>query len=317
MRSSNPAQPWPAHASGRARTASEIMAKARGQRYYSWVLKGLVWLAAFLTAAVILLMVGYILVTGVPNLTLDLFAWQFTTDNQSMMPALVNTVVMTLLTLLIAVPIGVGAAIYMVEYAKRGNKLVKLVRLTAETLSGIPSIVYGLFGMMLFNIAFGWSYSMLAGICTLAIMILPLILRTTEEALISVPDSYREGSFGLGAGKLRTVFKVILPPAMPGVLSGVILAIGRIVGESAALIFTSGSGKDNLMLGKTGNFFADLFAPLFQSTRTLSVHMYNLMSEGLHMKEAQATAVVLLVLVIAINAGSAHLAKKLTANGQG
>ena len=314
MRSSNPAQPWPAHASGNARTASEIMARARGQRYYSWVLKILVWLAAL---GVILLMVGYILVTGVPNLTLDLFAWTFTTDNQSMMPALVNTVVMTLLTLLIAVPIGVGAAIYMVEYAKRGNKLVKLVRLTAETLSGIPSIVYGLFGMMLFNIAFGWSYSMLAGICTLAIMILPLILRTTEEALISVPDSYREGSFGLGAGKLRTVFKVILPPAMPGVLSGIILAIGRIVGESAALIFTSGSGKDNLMLGKTGSFFADLFAPLFQSTRTLSVHMYNLMSEGLHMQEAQATAVVLLVLVIAINAGSAHLAKKLTANGQG
>lgn len=317
MRSSNPAQPFPANASGNARIASEIMARARGQRYYSWVLKILVWLAALLTAGVILLMVGYILVTGVPNLTLDLFAWTFTTDNQSMMPALVNTVVMTLLTLLIAVPIGVGAAIYMVEYAKRGNKLVKLVRLTAETLSGIPSIVYGLFGMMLFNIAFGWSYSMLAGICTLAIMILPLILRTTEEALISVPDSYREGSFGLGAGKLRTVFKVILPPAMPGVLSGIILAIGRIVGESAALIFTSGSGKDNLMLGKTGNFFADLFAPLFQSTRTLSVHMYNLMSEGLHMEEAQATAVVLLVLVIAINAGSAHLAKKLTANGQG
>lgn len=317
MRSSNPAQPFPANASGNARTASEIMARARGQRYYSWVLKLLVWLAALLTAGVILLMVGYILVTGVPNLTLDLFAWTFTTDNQSMMPALVNTVVMTLLTLLIAVPIGVGAAIYMVEYAKRGNKLVKLVRLTAETLSGIPSIVYGLFGMMLFNIAFGWSYSMLAGICTLAIMILPLILRTTEEALISVPDSYREGSFGLGAGKLRTVFKVILPPAMPGVLSGIILAIGRIVGESAALIFTSGSGKDNLMLGKTGNFFADLFAPLFQSTRTLSVHMYNLMSEGLHMKEAQATAVVLLVLVIAINAGSARLAKKLTANNQG
>ena len=197
----------------------------------------------------------------------------------------------------------------MVEYAKRGNKLVKLVRLTAETLSGIPSIVYGLFGMMLFNIAFGWSYSMLAGICTLAIMILPLILRTTEEALISVPDSYREGSFGLGAGKLRTVFQVILPPAMPGILSGVILAIGRIVGESAALIFTSGSGKENLMFGKTGSFFADLFAPLFQSTRTLSVHMYNLMSEGLHMKEAQATAVVLLVLVVVINAGSARLAK--------
>ena len=314
MTSSDFAQPMP---NGRARrTAGEIMATAKGQRYYSWLLKILVWLAAALTAGVILLMVGYILVTGIPNLTLDLFAWTFTTDNQSMMPALVNTVVMTLLTLVMAVPVGVCAAIYMVEYAKRGNKLVKVVRLTAETLSGIPSIVYGLFGMMFFNILLGWGYSMLAGVVTLAIMILPLILRTTEEALLSVPDSYREGSFGLGAGKLRTVFRVILPPAMPGILSGVILSIGRIVGESAALIFTSGSGKDNLMLGKSGNFFADLFAPLFQSTRTLSVHMYNLMSEGLHMKEAQATAVVLLVLVIAINAGSARLAKKLSANGQ-
>ena len=314
MTSSDLAQPMP---NGRARrTAGEIMATAKGQRYYSWLLKILVWLAAALTAGVILLMVGYILITGIPNLTLDLFAWKFTTDNQSMMPALVNTVVMTLLTLVMAVPVGVCAAIYMVEYAKRGNKLVKVVRLTAETLSGIPSIVYGLFGMMFFNILLGWGYSMLAGVVTLAIMILPLILRTTEEALLSVPDSYREGSFGLGAGKLRTVFRVILPPAMPGILSGVILSIGRIVGESAALIFTSGSGKDNLMLGKSGNFFADLFAPLFQSTRTLSVHMYNLMSEGLHMKEAQATAVVLLVLVIVINAGSARLAKKLSANGQ-
>ena len=314
MTSSDLAQPMP---NGRARrTAGEIMATAKGQRYYSWLLKILVWLAAALTAGVILLMVGYILVTGIPNLTLDLFAWTFTTDNQSMMPALVNTVVMTLLTLVMAVPVGVCAAIYMVEYAKRGNKLVKVVRLTAETLSGIPSIVYGLFGMMFFNILLGWGYSMLAGVVTLAIMILPLILRTTEEALLSVPDSYREGSFGLGAGKLRTVFRVILPPAMPGILSGVILSIGRIVGESAALIFTSGSGKDNLMLGKSGNFLADIFAPLFQSTRTLSVHMYNLMSEGLHMKEAQATAVVLLVLVIAINAGSARLAKKLSANGQ-
>ena len=314
MTSSDFAQPMP---NGRARrTAGEIMATAKGQRYYSWLLKILVWLAAALTAGVILLMVGYILVTGIPNLTLDLFAWTFTTDNQSMMPALVNTVVMTLLTLVMAVPVGVCAAIYMVEYAKRGNKLVKVVRLTAETLSGIPSIVYGLFGMMFFNILLGWGYSMLAGVLPLPIMILPLILRTTEEALLSVPDSYREGSFGLGAGKLRTVFRVILPPAMPGILSGVILSIGRIVGESAALIFTSGSGKDNLMLGKSGNFFADLFAPLFQSTRTLSVHMYNLMSEGLHMKEAQATAVVLLVLVIAINAGSARLAKKLSANGQ-
>lgn len=286
------------------------MATHRGQAYISVILKGLVWLAAAMTTAVILCLVGYILITGIPNLSWDLFAWKFTTDNQSMMPALVNTLCITVISLLMAVPIGVGAAIYLAEYAKRGNKLVKLVRLTAETLSGIPSIVYGLFGMMFFNVALGWGYSMLAGSVTLAIMILPLILRTTEEALLSVPDSYREGSFGLGAGKLRTVFSVILPPAMPGILSGIILAIGRIVGESAALIFTAGSGKENLSFITQDGF--SLFAPLFQSTRTLSVHMYLLMSEGLHTAEAQATAVVLLVLVVGINALSSFAAKKLT-----
>ena len=163
------------------------------------------------------ILIGYILVTGVPHLSWDLFAWKYTTQNQSMMPALVNTVCMTLLTLLVAVPIGVCAAIYLAEYAKRDNKLVKLVRLTAETLSGIPSIVYRLFGYVFFNVACHWSFSMLAGSMTLAIMILPLILRTTEEALLSVPDSFREGSFGLGAGRLRTVFRVILPSAMPGI----------------------------------------------------------------------------------------------------
>ena len=271
----------------------------------------LVHIAAVITCGVIFLLVGYILVTGIPNLKADLFALKFTTENQSMMPALMNTACMTLLSLVLAVPVGVGAAIYLVEYAGRGNKLVKLVRLTAETLSGIPSIVYGLFGMMFFNVTLNWGYSMLSGCVTLSIMILPLILRTTEEALLSVPASYREGSFGLGAGKLRTVFQIVLPSAMPGILSGIILAIGRIVGESAALIFTSGSGKDNLRFGQTGSFFADLFAPLFQSTRTLSVHMYNMMSEGLYRKQAQATAVILLALVAVINALSSLLAKKL------
>lgn len=270
----------------------------------------LVHLAVVLTGGVVLLLVGYILITGIPNLNAGLFAWKFTTENQSMMPALVNTLCMTALTLLLSAPIGICAAVYLAEYAKRGNRLVKAVRLTAETLAGIPSIVYGLFGLMLFNVAFGWGYSMLAGSVTLAIMILPLILRTTEEALLSVPDSYREGSFGLGAGKLRTVFRIIVPSAMPGILSGIILAVGRIVGESAALIFTSGSGKENLSFMTQKGF--SLFAPLFQSTRTLSVHMYNLMNEGLYTKQAQATAVVLLLLVIGINALSSALAKKLT-----
>lgn len=297
---------------GKRRTSAEIMDRSRLQYAVSLAERLLVYLAALLTGGAVLLLAGYILITGIPNLNGGLFAWKFTTENQSMMPALVNTVCVTFLSLLLAAPIGIGAAIYLAEYAKRGNRLVKLVRLTAETLAGIPSIVYGLFGMMLFNVALGWGYSMLAGSVTLAIMILPLIMRTTEEALLGVPDSYREGSFGLGAGKLRTVFRVILPPAMPGILSGVILAIGRIVGESAALIFTAGSGTANLRFGQTGRFWKDLTAPLFQSTRTLSVHMYNLMSEGLYTRQAQATAVVLLALVLAINALSSCLARKLT-----
>ena len=169
--------------------------------------------------------------------------------------------------------------------------------MTAETLSGIPSIVYGLFGFLFFGVSFGWGYSMLGGALTMAIMILPLIMRTTEEALMSVPDSFREGSFGLGAGKLRTVFQIILPSAMPGILSGVILGIGRIVGETAALMFTSGT-------------VAKVALNPMSSGRTLAVHMYNLLNEGLAREAAYATAVVLLLLVVAINALSSFVAKK-------
>lgn len=269
-----------------------------------------VHLAAAATGLVVLFLILYILVTGLPHIHRELFAWTWTTKNQSMMPAIINTMVMTLLSLLMMVPVGIGGAIYMVEYARRGNRLVKAVRLTSETLQGIPSIVYGIFGYVFFNVALGWGFSLLAGSVTLAIMILPLILRTTEEALMAVPDSYREGSFGLGAGKLRTVFRIILPSAMPGVLAGIILSIGRIVGESAALIYTAGSGTGNLVFVKDGAFH--LFAPLMQSTRTLSVHMYALMNEGLYTGQAHATAVILMLLVIALNALSSYAAKKLT-----
>ena len=206
---------------------------------------------------------------------------------------------MTLLSLLIAVPFGIFSAIFLVEYADRGNKFVGVIRLTTETLSGIPSIVYGLFGMLFFVNTLGWGFSLLAGAFTLSIMILPLIMRTTEEALKAVPDSYREGSFGLGAGKLRTVFRIVLPSAIPGVLAGVILAIGRIVGETAALIYTAGT-------------VAQIPSSVMGSGRTLAVHMYNLSSEGLYMDQAYATAVILLVLVVGINALSSVIAKKLT-----
>ena len=264
----------------------------------SLVVRILVLLSAIITVGVLFSLIVYILVNGVVNIEPRLFEWEFNTDNMSMMPAIVSTVYITFLSLLMAVPVGIFSAIYLVEYAKRGSRLVKVIRTTTETLQGIPSIVYGLFGYILFVITLGWSYSLLAGAVTLAIMILPLIIRTTEEALISVPDSYREGSFGLGAGKLRTVFRIILPCAVPGILAGVILAIGRIVGESAALIFTAGT-------------VAQVPGSLFESARTLSVHMYALLSEGLYTEEAYATAVVLLVLVILINALSGFIAKKL------
>ena len=265
----------------------------------SFILMILVMLGAVITFAVLLFLIAYILMNGVPHLKPSLFAWEYSSENASVMPALVNTIVMTLLSLLIAVPFGIFSAIFLVEYADRGNKFVGVIRLTTETLSGIPSIVYGLFGMLFFVNTLGWGFSLLAGAFTLSIMILPLIMRTTEEALKAVPDSYREGSFGLGAGKLRTVFRIVLPSAIPGVLAGVILAIGRIVGETAALIYTAGT-------------VAQIPSSVMGSGRTLAVHMYNLSSEGLYMDQAYATAVILLVLVVGINALSSVIAKKLT-----
>ncbi len=266
---------------------------------FSLFLRVVVTLATIITVAVLLFLVAYILVMGVPNLKPSLFELEYNSENASLLPALINTVIMTFLSLIVAVPIGIFSAIYLVEYARRGNKLVGVVRITAETLSGIPSIVYGLFGFLFFGVSFGWGYSMLGGALTMAIMILPLIMRTTEEALMSVPDSFREGSFGLGAGKLRTVFRIILPSAIPGILSGVILGVGRIVGETAALMFTSGT-------------VAQVAINPMDSGRTLAVHMYNLLNEGLAREAAYATAVVLLILVVGINALSSFVAKKFT-----
>lgn len=265
----------------------------------SFVIRCFVYISAALTVGALGFLIAYILLKGVPHLSLDLFAWEYTSDNCSMMPAIINTFQMTFFALLIAVPFGIGSAIYLVEYAKRGNKLVEIVRITTETLTGIPSIVYGLFGMLLFVNKLQWRLSIMAGACTLAIMVLPVIMRTTEEALLAVPDSYREGSFGLGAGKLRTVFQIVLPSAMPGILSGVILAVGRIVGETAALIYTAGT-------------VAGVATDLFSSGRTLAIHMYCLSSEGMHIDQAYATAVVLLIVVIFINLLSSKIAKRVT-----
>ena len=262
----------------------------------SLILLILVSMSALITVMTLLFLLAYILIKGVPYLTPDLFAWEYNSENVSLMPALINTIIMTGLSLIIAAPLGIFSAIYLVEYAKRGNKLVALIRITAETLSGIPSIVYGLFGFLLFAVTFQWSYTILGGALTLAIMILPLIMRTTEEALKSVPDSYREGSFGLGAGRLRTVFCIVLPSAVPGILAGIILAVGRIVGEKAALMYTAGT-------------VAGIPESLLGSGRTLAVHMYVLTNEGLYTNQSYATAVVLLVIVVCINAVSGMIAK--------
>lgn len=270
----------------------------------SVVLRFLVLLSAVLTVGVIVLIVGYIFIKGVPNLSADLFAWEYNTENVSLLPALINTLIMTVLSLLIASPVGIFAAVFLVEYSSQGSRLVKIIRITAETLSGIPSIVYGLFGLLFFVTALKWGMSLIAGACTIALMILPLIMRTTEEALLAVPKTFREGSFGLGAGRLRTVFLIVLPSALPGIMAGIILATGRIAGETAALMYTAGTVAQ-IPMGK--DFLLD-------STRTLAVHMYNLSCEGLYVDKAYATAFVLLVMVMGINVLSGFMAKKFGGN---
>lgn len=259
----------------------------------------LVIISSIITVGTIVFIIVYILTNGVKNLNADLFALKFSSDNQSMLPSIFNTLYLTILTLLIAVPIGVFSAVFLVEYSRKNSKFVKIIRITNETLAGIPSIVYGLFGYLAFVVSAKWGYSLIAGVLTLAVMVLPVIIRTTEESLLAVDNSYREGSYGLGAGKLRTIFKIVLPNAVPGILSGVILAIGRIVGETAALIYTAGT-------------VPDAATKLTSSSRTLSVHLYCLLNEGLYTDEAYATAVVLLGLVLVINGLSSLLAKKIS-----
>lgn len=269
------------------------------------ILRALVYAGTAVATLVLVGIVGYILVSGVPHLSPSLFAWEYTSENVSLMPALVGTLLMAALSLLLAVPIGVGAALYLVEYARSNSAFVRLVRVTTETLQGIPSIIYGLFGLLFFTTLLGWGLSLMAGACTLAIMVLPVVMRTTEEALLAVPESYRQGGFALGAGRVRTVFCCVLPSALPGIVGGVLLALGRCVGEVAALLFTAGS------VAQIPDFAGQGVFALFDSCRTLAVHMYVLASEGLHMNETYATAVVLLVLIVLLNAAANFAAKKL------
>lgn len=292
----------PAPARGNLSSRLRTWARKSAQKWRRHPISALMRLVSTLCMAatifVLLDLVADILIKGIPNIKLSLFSPTYDSNNQSLLPALVNTFIITGLALMIAVPLGVGGAIYLSEYAHRDSVLVKAVRLTAETLAGIPSILYGLFGMMFFVVSLKLGLSLLSGALTLSLMVLPLILRTTEEALLSVPDGYREGSYGLGAGKLRTVWRIVLPPAAPGILAGVVLAIGRIVGETAALLFTAGT-------------VAQLPKGLLSSGRSLAVHMYVLSGEGLHIGEAYATAAVLLVFVSVMNGLSSLISRKI------
>lgn len=271
----------------------------------SSLVRGVIYVGALFTTVVLLGIVGFILVNGIPHLSPSLFEWTYTSENVSLMPALIGTLYMALLALLIAVPVGVSSAVYLVEYAKPGSRFVRAVRVTTETLQGIPSIIYGLFGMLFFTTVLGWGLSLLSGACTLAIMVLPVVMRTAEEALIAVPASYRAGGFALGAGYIRTIFRCVLPSALPGIVGGVLLALGRCVGEVAALLFTAGTIAQIPDFGGQGIF------ALFDSCRTLAVHMYVLASEGLHIDETYATAVVLLVLVTLLNVVANVVEKRL------
>lgn len=270
------------------------------------LLRGSVYFSAAATICTIIFISAYILFMGLANIKPSLFDFKYTSDNVSLFPAMINTIVVIITALAVSVPVGVFSAVYLTEYASRSNKFVKVIRIAAETLAGIPSIVYGLFGMLLFVIHLKMGYSIVAGGLTLAIMTLPLIMRTAEEALIAVPDLFREGSFGLGAGKLRTTFKIILPSAFNGIFAGIILSLGRILGETAALIFTAGTATEIVKVYTNNAGHVSV-----SSGRTLAVHLYSISTEGLHNNEAFATAAVLFIIVVIINSLSYYVAGKI------
>lgn len=270
----------------------------RNSKITATIYRLLTYIALIIALFIIISITGYIIIKGVPALKPELFELKYNSVNGSMFPAIINTIIMVLVSLAIAIPLGVGSAIYLCEYAKKKSKFVNLVHITSETLSGIPSIIYGLFGSIFFVRLCNMGLSMWSGACTIAIMILPMIMRTSEEALLSVPLAYKMGSFGLGIGRLRTIVKIILPEALPGILSGVLLAMGRIVGETVALLFTAGS-------------VANIAFNLSKSGRTLAVHMYALSTEGMDIDKSYATAFVLLIIVLLLNALSSFVAKKL------
>lgn len=269
--------------------------------FEKWAARIAVWTGALITFGVLGFVIIFIFVNGIPYVNFDLFATEYTQQNASLFPALVSTLYTIILSLLISAPIGIFTAIYLVEYADRSKPIVKVISVAIDTLAAVPSIVFGLFGFLFFVTALKLQFSLISGVLTMSIMILPLIIRSTEEALIAVDRSLREASYGLGAGKLRTIFNVILPVAIPGILSGVLLAIGRIIGESAALIYTMGSAT---------NIPADFKS----SGRTLAVHMYMLSRENRFVDQAFATGVVLIFVVLILNFISTLISRRLQKN---
>ncbi|EKO3489907.1 phosphate ABC transporter permease PstA [Vibrio fluvialis] len=266
------------------------------------VLRSFIWLAAALTVGFLFWIIWYILSNGLQHVD-----WHFISDNYTrtgdehgIFPMIISTIYMVIASIAVAAPLGIMTAIYLTEYAKVGSRLVKVIRFCTESLAGIPSIIFGLFGMTFFVAILGFGFSILSGALTLSILILPVIIRTTEEALMAVPQTYREGSYGLGASKIYTIWRLILPSAMPGIMTSVILSIGRVIGESAPVFLTAG-------------MVARIPDSLMDSGRTLTVHLYKLTTELFTMEEwnqAYGTATVLIVVVLLINMITKLIAKR-------
>lgn len=262
------------------------------------ILKTLVYLSAVFTVTTLVVIVGYIIMQGIGGINPKfLFSDYSASGDGGILPMIVTTLYTVALSILIATPIGILSAIYLQEYAKKG-KLVKYIRFATESLSGIPSIIYGLFGGIFFVVTLGMKYSILSGSLTVAIIILPLIIRITEEALKTVPQSYREASLALGSTKFQTLYKVVLPSAIPGILSGVILSVGRVIGESAAILLTAGT-------------VAQMPGGIFDSARTLTVHAYLLTKEKGDIQTAASIGLVLIIMVLALNTIAKIVAKRL------
>ncbi len=266
------------------------------------VFNAFVWISAGLTVGFFFWIIWYILSNGLQHVD-----WKFITDNYTrtgdehgIFPMIVSTIYMVIASIAVAAPLGIMTAIYLTEYAKVGSRLVKVIRFCTESLAGIPSIIFGLFGMTFFVAILGLGFSILSGALTLSILILPVIIRTTEEALMAVPQTYREGSYGLGASKIYTIWRLILPSAMPGILTSVILSIGRVIGESAPVFLTAG-------------MVARIPDSLLDSGRTLTVHLYKLTTELFTVEEwnqAYGTATVLIVVVLLINMVTKLIARR-------